>query len=196
MDILDLFERGTAWTQEKMAGAADKLDVSTPCDDWNVRKLLDHMLDAQQMFAAGAAGGTVAPPAAGYTPPDLVGDDPAAQYEEARKATLHAYSQAGALDGMVKGSQGDVPAMMIVGIAFCDQLTHGWDLAKATGQDETIPDDLASAAFALMDGRIGDDARGPGRNVKAAVPVGDDASVADKLIAYLGRDPSSSHAVH
>jgi uncharacterized protein (TIGR03086 family) len=188
MDLLDLFERGTAWTSTKLAGAADQLDAPTPCDEWTVRRLIDHMLDAQRMFAAGASGGTVAPPTG--PPPKLVGEDPAGQYEDARKATLHAYSQPGVLDGMVKGgTMGDVPAMMILGIAFCDQLTHGWDLAKATGQDVTISEDLAATAFALINGRITDDARGPGKNFKAAVPVPDDASVQEKLIGYLGRDP-------
>ena len=187
MDILDLFERGTAWTATKVAGATDAQDAQTPCDEWNVRRLIDHLLWGQQMFAAGPAGGRVAPPT--EPPPELVGDEPASQYEDARKATLHAYQQPGALDGMVKGSQGDVPAMMILGIAFSDNLIHGWDLAKATGQDATIPEDLAEAAFALMNGRVPDDARGPGKNFKAVVPVPDDASVQDKLIAYLGRDP-------
>jgi hypothetical protein len=41
----------------------------------------------------------------------------------------------------------------------------------------------------MINGRIGDDGRGPGKNFKAAVSVPDDASVQDKLIAYLGRDP-------
>ncbi len=188
MDILDLFERGTAWAQTKVAGAQDRLDAPTPCDEWNVRTLVDHMLAVQQMFLAGPSGGRVAPPEG--PPPPLVGDDPAAQYEDARKATLHAYSQPGVLEGTVKGTAGDVPAPAILGIAFCDQLAHGWDLAKATGQDTSVPEDLAAAAFAMMDGRISDDARGPGRNFKAAVVVPADASVQDKLLAYLGRDPS------
>lgn len=90
---------------------------------------------------------------------------------------------------MLKGSSGDVPAMQILGIAFCDQLIHGWDLAKATGQDTTMPEDLAAAAWGFLDGRLPDEARGPGRNFKVAVPVSDDASVQDKLIAYCGRQP-------
>jgi uncharacterized protein (TIGR03086 family) len=109
MDILDLFERGTAWTATKVTGAADQLEAKTPCDEWDVRALINHMLDAQQVFADGASGGSVAPPTAGYVPPDLVRDDPAGQYEEARKATLHAYSQPGVLEGTIKGATlGDV----------------------------------------------------------------------------------------
>ncbi len=187
MDLLALFDQGTAWTSEKVAGAQEKLDAATPCDDWNVRRLIDHLLWGQQMFASGPSGGTVAPPSG--PPPEAVGDDPVAQYEHARKATIEAYSKPGALEGTIKGSSGEVPAMMVLGIAFCDQLIHGWDLAKATGQDTTMPPDLAATAWQLIDGRISDEARGPGKNFKAAVPVSEDASVQDKLVAYCGRAP-------
>lgn len=187
MDILDLFDRATAWTATKVAEAQDQLDAQTPCEEWTVKRLVDHLLFVQQMFASGPAGGTIAPPTG--PPPELVGDDPAGQYEEARKATIHAYSQPGTLEGTVKGSSGDVPAMQVLGIAFCDQLIHGWDIAKATGQDATMPEDLAAVAWQLLDGRISDEARGPGKNFRAAVPVPDDASTQDKLVAYCGRTP-------
>jgi uncharacterized protein (TIGR03086 family) len=188
MDTLDLFERGTAWTASKVAGATSKLDTQTNCDEWTVRRMVDHLLAGQQMFAAAPSGGTVAPP--GGPPPELVGDDPAAQYEDARKATLHAFSQPGVLEGTVKGGGADAPAMQILGIAFCDNLVHGWDLAKSTGQDTTIPPDLAEAAWMFLNGQIRDEARGPGKIFKAVVPVADDASTQDKLIGYCGRDPS------
>jgi uncharacterized protein (TIGR03086 family) len=187
MDLIDLFDRATTWTATKVTGAQDQLDVTTPCDEWSVRRLLDHMLFGQQMFASGPAGGTVAPPKG--PPPELVGADPAGQYEAARKATADVYAQPGVLEGMVKGGDGEVPAAQILGIAFCDQLIHGWDLAKATDQDATMPPDLAAAAWQMIGGRISDEARGPGKNFKAAVGVPQDASDQDKLIGYCGRTP-------
>jgi uncharacterized protein (TIGR03086 family) len=187
LDVLDLFDRATAWTATKIAGAQDQLDSKTPCDEWTTRRLIDHLLAGQQMFASGPSGGTIAPPSG--PPPELVGEDPVAQYEDARKATIHAYSQPGVLESTVTGSGGDVPAMQVIGIAFCDQLIHGWDIAKATGQDTTMPLDLAEAAWQFVGGRIPDEARGPGKNFKAAVPVDDGASPQDQLVAYCGRTP-------
>src|SRR5262245_43282044 len=140
MDIIDLFDQGTAWTASKVAGGQDRLDAPTPCDEWTVRRLIDHLLAGQAVFAAGPSGGTIAPPSG--PPPELVGDDPAAQYEDARKATINAYAQPNVLGRMVKGFGGDVPAAQILGIAFCDQLVHGWDMATATGQDAAMPADL------------------------------------------------------
>ena len=172
---------------DQSVGAQDHLDAPTPCDEWSVRRLIDHLLAAQQMFAAGASGGTVAPPDG--PPPELVGDDPAAQYEQARKATIDAYARPDVLGGTVKGTGGEVPAVQVVGIAVCDQLIHGWDLARATGQDDTMPPELAAVAWQLLADRIPDDARGPGKNFKAAVAVSEGASDQDKLLAYCGRTP-------
>ncbi len=186
MELLDLFDRATAWTSEKIAAlTSDDLSSPTSCDEWDLRTLINHLLAGNAMFAAGPSGGPIAPPSG--SPPDLVGDDPAAQYEQARRATIQAYAQPGVLEGTVKGSRGDVPAVQILGIAFCDQLVHGWDIATATGQDTTMPADLATAAWELLAGRVPEEARGPGKNFKAAVPVPDDASDQDKLIAYCGR---------
>ena len=46
-----------------------------------------------------------------------------------------------------------------LGIAFSDQLLHGWDLAKATGQDATMPDGLPEAAYEMIHGRFTDEQR-------------------------------------
>jgi uncharacterized protein (TIGR03086 family) len=176
MDLLDLFDRGSAWTQEKIAGAVGKLDAQTPCDEWDVRTLLNHLMQGQKLFQGGARGEPAAPPAA--MPPDVLGDDPVAQYEEARQATMAAYREPGALENHA----------FLLGIGFVDQLVHGWDLAKATGQDTAMPSDLAETAFGLVNGQLPTDGSSP--FFKAAVQVPDDAPAQDKLLGLGGRDPN------
>jgi uncharacterized protein (TIGR03086 family) len=175
MDLLDLFDRGTSWTASKIPAAVAQLDASTPCEKWNVQAVLNHLLDAQQQFAAVPEGKQ---PSFDGSTPDLIGDDPSAQYEAARQATLAAYR----LPGVVEKT------MPMLAIGFIDQVVHGWDLAVATGQDASIPDDLAESAFAFIDGRMGDDQRGD--FFKPPVVVPDDSSPQDKLLAYGGRSPS------
>ena len=60
---IDLFERASAWANEKVEGASDHLDATTPCDGWDVRTLLNHMLDTQRYFLKSAQGEDASPPA-------------------------------------------------------------------------------------------------------------------------------------
>ena len=177
MDLLENFDRASAWTLEKVRGAGDELDGPTPCVDWTVRDLLNHVLATQRYFVGAARGEDVSPP--GPNPPDLLGDDPVEDFDRARSETLSVYGE----DGVVERTG---PAL---GIAFADQLLHGWDLARATGQDATMPDGLAEAAYEVVHGRFTDEQRkgifGP------ELPVADDASAQERLLAYVGRDPAN-----
>lgn len=187
LDLIDLFDRTTGWTASRIATVDGQRQAATPCTEWDVGQLLDHLLDGQALFAAGAAGATVGPPSG--DPPRLAGNDPLAQYEAARKATIASYSQPGVLAGTVNTPFGPMPAAQFLGIAVCDQLIHGWDLARGTNQDSTMPADLAAVAWQLLGGRISDASRGPGKNFKAAIAVPEDASFQDKLLGYTGRQP-------
>ena len=175
MDLLDLFERGTEWTASKIPGATDQLGGTTPCDDWDVRALLNHLIDAQSYFAATARGEQASLPS--LSPPPLIGDDPTSAYENIRQETLRAHREPGVLEKTGPS----------LGIAFVDQLIHGWDLATATGQEATMPDDLAEAAFGMIDGRLTDDQRSPGFKPARRAPA--KATAQEKLLSYTGRKP-------
>ena len=179
-DHLDLYERASAWTTDKVRGASGQLDASTPCDEWDVRTLMDHMLDTQRYFLASARGEDASPPAP--EPPQVLSGDPLADFEKVRSEMLEAFG-----DPRVQEKTG--PAL---GIAFSDQLLHGWDLAQATKQDATMPADLAQAAYDTIHGRFTDEQR---KGVfKPELEVGADASAQDKLLAYTGRDPGGGVA--
>ena len=66
-DLLDLYRSASHWTLNKVAGATDQLDAETPCDGWDVRQLLNHMLETQQYFVRSARGEDASPPSP--TPP-------------------------------------------------------------------------------------------------------------------------------
>lgn len=175
MDLLDLYGRASAWTLAKATDATPYLDAPTPCDDWDVKTLMNHMLATQQYFVGAARGEDVAPP--GGTPPVLLGPDPVADFRNARTETLQVFGE----DGVIEKTG---PAL---GIAFSDQLLHGWDLAKATGQDTIMPNGLPEAAYEIVHGAFTDDQRQGVFGPEIEVP--DDASAQDKLLAYSGRTP-------
>jgi uncharacterized protein (TIGR03086 family) len=175
LDLLDLYGRASDWTTTKVVGATSQLDEPTICDGWDVRTLLNHMLQTQRYFVGAARGEDVAPP--GGTPPDVLSDKPRADFASARAETLETFGEPGVIDKTG-------PA---IAIAFSDQLLHGWDLARSTGQEATMPDGLPDAAYSLIYGRFTDDQR---QGIfKPEVPVGPDASAQDRLLAYTGRNP-------
>jgi uncharacterized protein (TIGR03086 family) len=154
------------------------MDAGTPCDEWTVRELMDHMLQTQQYFVGSARGEDVSPPSG--DPPQLLGNDPVADFRRARDETMTTFGREGVIE----------KTGPTIGIAFADQLLHGWDLARATGQDTKMPQDLAAAAYEMIHGRFTEEQR---KGVfKPEVPVvGPDASYQDRLLAYTGRDPAA-----
>lgn len=69
-----------------------------------------------------------------------------------------------------------------------ESLVHGWDLAEATGQPSDIDPDLCAVAWDNVQG-VTDELRGAGRPFRPAIGVPDDAPAADRLVAWLGRQP-------
>jgi uncharacterized protein (TIGR03086 family) len=174
-DALDQYARASAWTVSMVPAATRHLDAPTPCDEWDVRTLLNHMLETQRYFVGSARGEDVAPPSP--EPPAVLSDDPVHDFEQARADTLRSFD-----DDEVRKKTG--PAL---GISFSDTLLHGWDLATATGQDTEMPDDLAAAAYATIHGRFTEEQRKGVFKPEVEVPAS--ASAQDKLLAYTGRTP-------
>jgi uncharacterized protein (TIGR03086 family) len=177
LDLLDLYAQASEWTGAKVRGASSALDAPSNCEGWDVRTLMSHMLETQRYFAGSARGEDVQ---LSPDPPDLLSGDPGSDFEQARADTLRTFGEPGTIDKTG-------PAL---GIAFSDQLLHGWDLAVSTGQDSTMPQGLPDAAYQMIHGRFTDEQR---KGVfKPEINVGSDASAQEKLLAYTGRDPGQA----
>ncbi len=174
-DMLELYGRAGAWANQKVAGAVTDLDARTPCDAWDVRTLLDHMLDTQHYFLSNARGEDAPLPAP--VPPHRLSDDPVGDFGRLRTEMLAAFGERGVMEKTGPS----------LGIAFSDLLVHSWDLAKATGQASVMPSGLAEAAYEAIHGRFTDEQRQG--LFKPAVAVADDASPQARLLAYTGRQP-------
>jgi len=174
-DYLDLYQRASAWTADQVRTASGQMSAPTPCDGWDVKTLLNHMLDTQRFVLESARGEDTSPPSP--EPPHLLQGDPVAQFEGVQRDIIETFGEPGVMD---KSSFSLV-------IAFGDQLVHGWDLARATNSDATMPDGLAQACYGLIHGRFSDDQR---KGIfKPEIPVPVDATPQEKLLAYTGRAP-------
>jgi uncharacterized protein (TIGR03086 family) len=183
MDPIDRIERATAVAGEKVKGVkAGDMAKATPCSEFDVHALLNHMLGGLTMLTVAATGEKAAMPEG-----DQVGSDPGGTYEQRRNALLAAVRGPGVLERNWEMPFGTLPGQMMAGIAFMEHLTHAWDIARATGQDTALPDDLVAECVQLvtpMDAML----RMPGV-CGPAVAVPDSASAQDKLIAFMGRNP-------
>ena len=164
------------------------LDRPTPCRDWTVRQLLNHLIGTLQLGRALLED--TAPEAAmgpGELPDaDLVGGDPAKAYRLGAEALLAA-AQPDTLARMHATPLGDMPGAILGGFTTLDIAVHGWDLATAIGRPLALDDALARDILAFANQTINDDTRAP--RLGPAIAVDDTAPLTDRLVAYLGRTP-------
>ena len=183
MDPIERIEKATEHTSKIVSNVkADQLSKPTPCSEFDVRLLLNHMIGGLGMLQAAASGAEAKMPEG-----DQFGSNPGEDYDKGRAKLLDAVRGEGALDGTWKMPFGELPAQMMASIAFVEHVTHGWDLAKATGQDTTIPDQLVKESLEVvtpMDAMW----RMPGVcGPKVEVPS--DASLTDQFAGFMGRQP-------
>ncbi|WP_328940408.1 TIGR03086 family metal-binding protein [Streptomyces sp. NBC_00250] len=173
------------------AGVPDaRLADRTPCPDYTVGDLLGHLTGLAVAFRD-AARKDLGPTT--DTAPDSAAPSLPADWRQVLPQVLddlaEAWREPGAWTGMTRAGGVDLPGE-IAGVVALDELViHGWDLARATGQDYT-PDQpalLASHAFLLAAAEEGD--RGGGI-FGAVVPAPDDAPLLDRAVGLSGRDPN------
>lgn len=190
---LERYERAMQAADRVIRGITpDQYDAPTPCAEWNVRQLVNHLVFGNWMFARAASGERVA--AEGNDDddddelPDMIGDDPAMAFRDSADAAVAAWRSPGAVEQVCHLPFADLPGAAAMRIHFKDVVTHTWDLARATGQNEDIDPDLASEALEIARAVVNDELRELGA-FGPAVDVGDDAPVRHQLVGFLGRTP-------
>lgn len=189
MDV-DMYERALKRTGEVVSGVKkEQLDDPTPCTDWTVRQLLNHIIGGCTTWAMGGRGEI------GDMSPDVnrVGDDHVAAYDRAARDVLEVFRSAGAMDRTFTMPWGESPGKANLGVAIADVIVHGWDLAQATGQQIDIDDDVADAAYQMTSGMMEPKGSFPrGDAFAEPIEIAEDAPARDRLLAYLGRNPKAS----
>ena len=183
MDPIERIDRATVFAGGNVNRVhADDLGKPTPCPELDVRTLLNHMIGNMGMAASAARGEKAVLPEG-----DQFGPDPGAAYEERRQELLGAVRGAGAVERDWELPFGTLAGSMMATIVFMEHLTHGWDVAKATGQDTTMPGDLVAECMELAV-PMNEMLRMPGV-CGPAVSIPESASPQDKFIAFMGRTP-------
>jgi uncharacterized protein (TIGR03086 family) len=167
----------------------DQWELPTPCTEWNVRQLVDHLVLGQQLFARVLRGEPFERAVAAVrSVDDRLGDDAAAAYDASARDVLAAFTAPGVLERLVRVSFGTVPGAVARHLRIIECLVHGWDLATALGLPFDPPAALVERAIAVTGPLLGQVP--PERHVFApSRPTADAAPPIERLAALLGREP-------
>ena len=186
-DIITLHRRALQSTRVVVGGLDPTLwEARTPCEEWTLRELLNHVIAGNWWAARLASGASIADVGTDLDS-DQIGDDPGSSYDASGDAAARAFEAPGALEAPCAVSYGPVPGSVYAGHRFIDVLIHGWDLAVASGQHSTLAPELIDGAWQVLEpqldmlrasGMFGDDLEIPA-----------DADAETRLLMTLGRRP-------
>jgi uncharacterized protein (TIGR03086 family) len=182
----DAFERTIAGVRP------DQWSCPSPCAAWTARDVVGHVVDMH--------GQMLVPVGRRLDPSVSVTDDPAAAFRAARTAVEAVLAEPELAATECRTPAGPMSAEDHIDQVVSDDLVvHGWDLARASGQDGALhPDDVArlwaigtAVPAELMERFRTPGAFGPGIEVYGPeVPVDEAAPLQDRLLGFLGRDPA------
>lgn len=181
---LDLYLRAVAQTTAIVKGIKpDQWDNSTPCEEWNLRVLVNHVIGEHRWLEAIFSGETVASVGKAFDG-DLTGDDPIAAYVDAG-ARAEAAINDEVLVAHHDVSIGDISGYDYLTQLFMDQLVHGWDIMRGSCQDVALDDELAAAAIPVAQEMVA--YVGQGSVFGNTVDLASDAPKLGVLLGTVGR---------
>nr|WP_283251232.1 TIGR03086 family metal-binding protein [Rhabdothermincola salaria] len=161
-----------------------ELGLSTPCDGWAVRDLLNHVVGGAEMFAGALQGGPVHDISGRL--PDALGDDPLGAFERAAEHFGAAAQSPGATERVLDLPFGSMQGATFLRFVAFDLLVHSWDLATTLGSELDVPDDVVVGAGRIahrtLDGRERD-----GRTFAESTVAPGGATPLERLVAFTGR---------
>jgi uncharacterized protein (TIGR03086 family) len=195
---MPMVELGPAAKQmaELIEGVPDELlGAPTPCLEYSLGDLVDHIRQLTIAFTAAARKDT-AGMTPGRAPGDVknLGDDWRTRIPRDLSALAEAWREPAAWTGMTMAGGIDLPGEL-AGIITLDELVvHGWDVARASGQDFDQDRESLEAVYGFVKqfSSAGEEARQGMFGPEVAVP--EDAPLLDRLLGLTGRDPHWSPA--
>jgi uncharacterized protein (TIGR03086 family) len=159
----------------------------TPCPEWDVRTLLNHLILWTSYSAERRAhGGSVSEE---LMAKDFAAEpDFAADYRAQLGRALAAWADPAAWERDLNVMGTPTPAADVASLLLAELVLHAWDLAAGTGQSYTVGDKAAEAALTAVvaNAELFREYKG----FAEPVPVAADAPVLDRVLALSGRDPA------
>ncbi|MEW9553048.1 TIGR03086 family metal-binding protein [Nonomuraea sp. NPDC050783] len=154
----------------------EELGRPTPCQEYDVKDLVNHMEWGASLFESVAGGG-------GFLPPkEYTGDFP-----ERVERMLAVWERPESWEG-VSEAMGGLPRTVLAHMALTDLVAHGWDLSRATGRPYEVPEETAARLLAFARDMAPMGRRQGAFGEEVAVP--EDAPTLERFLGVIGRDPA------
>jgi uncharacterized protein (TIGR03086 family) len=148
MDLVTLHQRTVrAWLDYVDGVRPEQWSGRTPCAEWDVRELVNHVV-GEDLWTVPLLDGSTIEEVGDRFDGDVLGDDPGQVAHDTGRAATSSAAQAVPSGGTVRLSYGEDSVANYVSQLAADHLVHGWDLAVATGQDRTLDAELVVAVAA------------------------------------------------
>src|SRR4051812_40839261 len=184
-DVRELFDRAQGHFGELVHQVKDdQWGNDTPCTDWDVRALVNHLVYEARWAVPLLEGQTIEQVGDRFEG-DLLGGAPAAAYDDALGQAKAAVGTSGALEGTVHLSFGDTPADEYLAQLTSDYLVHSWDLARGIDADDALDPELVEFVYAKAEPVT--DMLGASGLFAPPVDVGAASDPQTRLLALFGR---------
>ncbi len=191
MDLVTAHARSVQRWADAVAAVTDGWDGPTPCAEWDVRDLVNHVVGEDRWTKPLLDGRTIAE-VGDSLDGDLLGSDPALAAREAGAEASDAVAERLPLGRPVQLSYGEESAEEYIRQLLADHAVHTWDLLAATGQDRTLDPALVADVADWFADREEAYRSGGAIGPRPDSPSADDPQA--RLLSAFGRDPSWSPA--
>jgi uncharacterized protein (TIGR03086 family) len=183
MDTTELHRRAVEVWRSTVAGVGDEQwEAATPCSDWDVRALVNHVV-GEDLWTRPLVEGQTIEEVGDRFDGDVLGGDPRASAESAATDAVESMAAKLPEGGDVHLSFGDFPVSEYCNQLIADHTVHSWDLAAATGQDRTMDPELVAAVAPWFDNA--EQVMRDGGAIGPKVEEGDDPQ--SELLGRFGR---------
>jgi len=149
-ELQDLYRRAVDEFGKRVhAVGDDQWHASTPCTDWDVHTLVQHLVYESKWVTPLLDGKTIQD-VGDALEGDLLGADPKKAWEQASQEATSAVEKEGAEEATAHLSFGDFSGRDYISQVLTDYVIHSWDLARGIGADDKIDLDLVNFAYEFL----------------------------------------------
>jgi uncharacterized protein (TIGR03086 family) len=150
MDAFETLDRSRVEFRRVLAGVGgEQWGLGTPCEEWDVRELVNHVLGGNRRYEMLLHGAAAADLLATRSQ-DHIGSDALASFDTTAAEVMAAFEEPDAIERTVHHPAGDRSGLDLLWLRVAEWTIHGWDLARAIGGDERLDPELVDTLLARL----------------------------------------------